>query len=80
MFPEIERVPPVEGWVRPVMDVIALSTSVSLAVTGIRRRVSSVPVEELRSLLATGASLTHETVMVPVAVFDERGQKVSVDW
>jgi hypothetical protein len=63
-----------------VIEVIALSTSVSFAVTGIRRRESSVPVAVSRSLWATGASLTHVTVMVPVAVLDERGQKVSVVW
>jgi hypothetical protein len=80
MFPEIERVPPVEGCVSPVIDVMALSTSVSLEVTVMVRSESSVPVEELRSLLATGVSFTQVMVIVPVAVFDERGQKVSVVW
>lgn len=63
-----------------MIEVIALSTSVSLAVTGIRRRVSSVPVDVWRSLWACGASLTQVTVMVPVAVLDDSGQKVSVVW
>ena len=60
---------------RPVIDVMELSTSVSLLVTKIVRLVSSVPVAV--SLLATGASLTHEIVMVQVAVFEAVGQNAS---
>jgi hypothetical protein len=41
------------------------------------RIVSSVPVAVRMSLLATGASLTQLTVIVPVAVLEARGQKVS---
>lgn len=73
----IERVPHVDGCVSPVILVIALSMSVSLAVTKMVRSVSSVPVAVRMSLLATGASLTQVTVIVPVAVFDAVGQKVS---
>ncbi len=79
--PEIERVAPVEGCVRPVMvrDPVAWSTSVSLVMTAIVNGVSSVPVC-VRSSRAIGASLVQLTVMVPVAVFDAVGQKVSVTW
>lgn len=56
---------------------MALSTSVSFARTPIRRRVSSVPVAVRISLLATGASLTQVTVIVPVAMFEVRGPKLS---
>ena len=44
--PEMERVAPVDGCVRPVMVrvPVELSTSVSLTVTGMRKLVSSVPV------------------------------------
>lgn len=51
--------------------------SVSLVVTEIVRSVSSVPVAVEMSLVATGASLTQVTVMVPVAVLEATGQKVS---
>lgn len=55
---------------RFVILVMALSMSVSLEVTKMVRRVSSVPVAVWISLAATGASLTQLTVMVPVAVLD----------
>ena len=51
----------------------------SFVVTERRNGVSSLPVC-VRSLLATGASLTHVTVMVPVAMLDAFGPKVSVAW
>ena len=57
------------------MDVMVLSTSVSFEVTVMVNGVSSVPVAV--SLLATGASLTHEIVMVQVAVFEAVGQNAS---
>lgn len=62
---------------RPVILAIALSTSVSFEVTRIVRSVSSVPVAVWMSLVATGASLTQVTVMVPVAVLEATGQKLS---
>jgi hypothetical protein len=74
--PVMERVPPVDGWVRPVRDVMALSTSVSFEVTAMVRFVSSVPVAV--SLFAIGASLTQVMVMVPVAVLLAVGQKASL--
>lgn len=61
----------------PVIEAMALSTSVSLERTLMRVRVSSVPVAVWRSLFAIGASLTHVTVIVPVAMFDVSGPKVS---
>ena len=60
----------------PVIEVIALSTSVSLEVTNITRLVSSVPVAV--SATAIGLSLTQVTVIVPVAVLLAVGQKVSL--
>lgn len=62
------------------MLVMALSRSVSFEVTYIMSELSSVPVAVLRSLFATGASLTQFMVMFPVAVFERDGPKVSVDW
>lgn len=62
---------------RPVILVIVLSTSVSFVVTESVRVVSSVPVEVKRSFCATGASLTQVIVIVPVAMFEVRGPKLS---
>ena len=76
----MESVPPVATCVSPERLVRVLSTSVSLERTAMVRRVSSVPVDVWRSLFATGVSLTQVTVIVPVAVLDDRGQKVSVVW
>lgn len=59
-----------------MMLVMALSTSVSLEVTKIVKLVSSVPVAV--SATATGLSLTHVTVIVPVAVLEADGPKVSL--
>ena len=61
---------------RPVIDVMALSESVSLEVTKITRFVSSVPVAV--SATATGVSLTQVTVIVPVAVLEALGPNVSL--
>ena len=44
------------------------------------RVVSSVPVAVRMSLVATGASLTHVTVIVLVAVLEAAGQKLSCAW
>ena len=54
-----------------------LSESVSLERTESVRILSSVPVAVRMSLIATGASLTQFTVMVPVAVLEALGQKLS---
>ena len=73
------RTPPVETCVRPVSESSErrLSRSVSFERTLMVRIVSSVPVAVRISLLATGASLTQLTVIVPVAVLEASGQKVS---
>jgi hypothetical protein len=52
--------------------------SVSFARTAMVRVVSSVPVDVLVSFTAIGASLTHETVIVPVAVLEAVGQNASL--
>lgn len=44
-----------------------------------RNRVSSVPVW-VRSRLAIGASLVQLTVIVPVAVLEASGPKLSLAW
>ena len=79
--PEMVRVAPVKGCVRPVSvrDPVALSTSVSLVMTAIRNGVSSLPVC-VESSLAIGASLVQLTVIVPVATLLPAGPKVSAAW
>ena len=64
---------------RPVSESseAMLSRSVSFARTESVSVLSSVPVDVRRSLIATGASLTHVMVIVPVAVLEAAGQKLS---
>jgi hypothetical protein len=74
-------VAPVEGCVSPVIvrDPVAWSVSVSFWRTFMVNGVSSDPVC-VASVFATGASLTQLMVIVPVAMLDASGQKVSLAW
>lgn len=60
-----------------VREPVALSTSVSFRVTAMKNGISSVPVCVV-SLKAIGASFKQVIVILPVAVFEAAGQKLSL--